>query len=93
MTPRRVLVALVLALLLTARGIWLLAADDPKPAPLTEIETLRVQNVALEGQIVQRALNDWQAKVAKLKADLEAPRAGWVWSPDTGAWTPKETKK
>jgi hypothetical protein len=62
------------------------AQDVPKPAPYTEVETLRIENVALEREIVQRALSDWQVKVAKLKADLEASRPGWVWSPETGKW-------
>ena len=57
------------------------------PAPFTEIEALRIQNVNLEGVIVQRALQDWQAKVAALKADLEKTRKGWEWTPETGQWT------
>lgn len=62
------------------------------PAPFTEVETLRVQNANLEGQLVQRAVADWQAKVAKLKADLESTRPGWSWAPESGAWTAKEKK-
>ena len=38
-------------------------ALHPQPAPLTEVEALRVQNVNLERVIVQRALDDWQKKV------------------------------
>ena len=63
--------------------------------PSTEIEQLRIQNANLEGAIVQRAVQDWQAKVAKLKADLESARPGHVWNHETGAWTakPKEPTK
>lgn len=57
-----------------------------KPAPLTEIEQLKVQVINLEGAIVRRAVEDWQQKVAKLKADLEATRPGFRWIPETGAW-------
>ena len=60
--------------------------------PYTEIEQLRIQNAQLEGAIVQRAVQDWQAKVAKLKADLEAKRPNWEWSPDTGEWKPRPEK-
>lgn len=56
------------------------------PAPLTEIEALRVENLQLQRVIVQNALNDWQAKVRVLKADLERPRPDWEWEPDTGTW-------
>jgi len=64
-----------------------------RPAPYSEIETLRIQNVALERVVVQHAMTDWQAKVKALKADLEAERHGWSWNPDTGEWTalPKES--
>lgn len=55
--------------------------------PLTEIEVLRVQNVALERVVVQHALTDWQHKVQALKADLERVRPGFTWNPDTGEWT------
>lgn len=61
-------------------------ADAPAPAPFTEIEQLRVQNVNLERAIVQRAVTDWEAKRALLKADLERARPGWTWDPDSGAW-------
>ena len=40
-------------------------APPPSPAPLTEVESLRVQNVNLERVIVQRALDDWQKKVLR----------------------------
>lgn len=76
---RRLLLALALTVSVTAQ-------EKPAPAPLTELEALRVQNANLERVIVQRAVTDWQAKVATLKADLEAKRPGWRWSPETGEW-------
>lgn len=68
-----------------------LHAADATPPPLTEVESLRVQNVNLERVLVQRALDDWQKKVLALKADLEKARPGWQWNPETGQWseTPK----
>ena len=79
------------------RFAWFLAAflliaqpPAPQPAPLTDVEALRVQNVNLERVIVQRALDDWQKKVQTLKADLERARGDkWDWNPETGAWTAK----
>lgn len=62
------------------------------PAPLTELEALRVQVVNLERVIVQRSVEDWQKKVAALKAELEAARSGWEWSSETGEWQKKESK-
>lgn len=79
---------LLLSLLLLAQA----PVSAPQPAPLTEVEALRVQNVNLERVIVQRALDDWQKKVAALKADLEKTRPGWLWNPDTGQWTKAEPK-
>jgi hypothetical protein len=63
------------------------AQDARHPAPYTEIERLRIENVGLERVIVQRALDDWRAKVAVVKADLERARPGWTWNPETGEWT------
>ena len=59
-----------------------------KPAPYTDVEALRIENVRLEGQIVQRAIADWQAKVKALKADLEKVRSGFTFNPETGEWAP-----
>lgn len=63
--------------------------------PYSEIEQLKIANVNLEGAIVQRAVQDWQAKVTRLKADLERVRPGWTWQPDSGAWAevPKAASK
>lgn len=77
---------LLLSLLLLAQT----PVAAPTPAPLTELEALRVQNVNLERVIVQRALDDWQKKVQALKADLEKARPGWTWNPETGEWTAKK---
>ncbi len=84
----RILLALVLAL------STLIAADDPvKPAPLTEVESLRAQNLSLERVIIERQVSDWQAKQEKLKADIEAARVGWIWNPIDGKFSPKEPVK
>ena len=83
----------LLLLLVLCASVGLRAAPDA-PAPLSELESLRVQNVNLERVIVQRALDDWQKKVAALKADLERARGDkWDWNPDTGAWTAKPKPK
>jgi len=79
---RRIL--LLIALLLAAPVL----AQDAKPAPYTEIEALKIQNVNLEGAIVRRAVDDWQKKVAALKAELEKARPGFVWNPEDGSWAP-----
>lgn len=76
--------ALGIVVLLTAGAAF--AAQDAKPAPYTEVEALRIENVRLEGQIVQRAIADWQAKVKALKADLERVRPGFTFNPETGEW-------
>lgn len=68
--------AILLALLLIAVPV---TAQDAKPAPLTEIESLRVQNVNLKVAILRD-------EIAHLKADLEHSRPGWIWNPDTGEW-------
>ena len=80
--------ALLLALALLAVPVR--AADSP--APFTEVELLRIENTRLEGVLLQRQLDDWQAKKAKLKADVERTRDGWLWDPDSGAFTKKATK-
>lgn len=59
-------------------------AQSPGPAPLTEIESLRVQNVNLKAALLRD-------EIAHLKADLEAKRPGWNWNPDDGAWTAVKT--
>lgn len=74
---------LLLVVLLT---VSVTAQEKPGPAPYTEVEALRIENANLERAIVQRAVTDWQAKVAKLKADLEAKRPGFSWNPETGEW-------
>ncbi len=67
--------------------------QDASPAPFSEVEALRVQVVNLEGAILQRKVDDWEAKRAKLKADLEAARPGWRWNPETGQFTKAEPKQ
>lgn len=73
-------------------ALLLVQTPAPQPAPLTEIEALKVQNLNLERIIVQRALDDWRAKQAALKAEIEKPRPGFDWNPETGAWSAKEKK-
>jgi len=71
------------------KAINLINPDPPRPAqpaPYTEVEALKIQNVQLEGTIVQRAVEDWRKKVAALKAELESKRVGWKWLPETGEW-------
>ncbi len=80
----------VVCFALFALGVVYVAADDPvKPAPLTEVESLRAQNLSLERVIIERQVSDWQVKQEKLKADIEAARAGWTWNPIDGQFTPK----
>ena len=71
--------SLLLILLLVAP----LSAQTDAPS-LTPVETLRLENVRLEGVIIQREIADWNAKRAALKADLERDRLGWVFDMDTG---------
>lgn len=73
-------------LLAFALAVTVTAQEKPAPAPLTELEAAKVQIVNLERVIVQRAVDDWRAKQAALKAELESKRPGWVWNPDTGEW-------
>lgn len=82
---------LLLALLLLTQA----PSVAPKPEPYSAVEQLRVENMKLERVIVDRAVQDWQTKALKLKADLEAQRKGFVWNPDTDTWTaiPKDTPK
>lgn len=76
---------LFIVLLLAAVSVT--AQEKPaQPAPFTEVEALKVQNANLERILVQRALDDWRAKVAALKGELEAKRPGWVWNYETGEW-------
>lgn len=78
-------------------GIGSVRAQSPAVPvqPYSEIEQLKIQNVNLEGAIVQRAVQDWQAKVAALKADLESRRPGWTFEPASGTWAavPKVEKE
>jgi hypothetical protein len=62
---------------------------QPVLPPLTEIETLRIENVRLASLVLQRELDEFQAKRAKLKADLEAARPGWTYDLDTGKFVVK----
>lgn len=62
----------------------------PQPEPLTEVEALRVENVRLESLVLQRQLDDFRVKRAKLTADLEAKRPGWRYDADTGRFTAME---
>lgn len=81
------MVSRILLTLLLAAPVVSAQAPSVPVHPYTETESLRIENTRLEAVIVQRALSDWQAKVAKLKADLEAARPGWTWNPESGAWT------
>lgn len=74
---RRLLLVFVLA-------TPLFAAQADAPAPLTQVESLRMENVRLEGAIIQREIADWTAKRAALKADLEKDRLGWIFDLETG---------
>lgn len=60
-----------------------------RPEPLTEVEALKMRVLQLEGQLLDRVVKDWHAKVAELKTDIETPRPGWTFSPDTGQWSAK----
>jgi hypothetical protein len=80
-------VLLTLACLLS---VPLHASDNP--APLTQVETLRIENSRLESVIIQRELDDWRARRATLKADLEGARPGWVWNSETGAFSKAPAK-
>jgi hypothetical protein len=71
----------------------LFAQDAAQPAPFTDIENLRLENTRLEGVIVQRAVKDWEAKVAALKADIEKARPGFTWDAQTGQFSPIPQKK
>jgi hypothetical protein len=76
-------ILLVLALLA-------LSSDQIKsPAPLTEVEQLRVQNLNLERVIIERQMQDWTVKQQKLKADIELARPGYTWDPTTGQFATK----
>lgn len=72
---KRILYLLVPLLLLAVPAI----TQDARPAPFTEVESLRVQNVNLQVALLRREISD-------LKADLERARPGWVWNPDDGSW-------
>lgn len=68
-----------------------LAAQDA-PAPLTEVERLRVENSNLKAQLLQVQLDAFNAERAALVRDLEAPRAGWTWDMAAGTFTKKASK-
>ena len=57
---------------------------------LTEVESLKLENLRLAARLLDRAVQDWQAKVAALKAAVEQTRAGWTFTPQTGQWTRSE---
>lgn len=78
---------LSLALLL---ALTLGQAPAPQPEPLTEVEALRVENIRLESLVLQRQLDDFRAKRAKLTADLEAKRPGWRYDAEAGTFSKKE---
>jgi hypothetical protein len=59
------------------------------PAPLTEVERLRVENITLKSQLLQIQLDAFQAERAKLVQDIEAPRVGWTWDLATGKFEKK----
>lgn len=84
-TRRAIAVCLLVALL----GPFVALAQPPTVPvqPYSEVEQLKIQNINLEGAIVRRAVEDWQLKVARLKAELEMRRPGFAWNPETGAWT------
>jgi len=83
---KRAALAVALFLALVA---WLPLDARDVPPPLVEVEQLRVENLRLEGVIIQQELQQWQAKRTKLKADLENVRPGWLWNPDTNTFTEK----
>lgn len=62
-------------------------AQDASPAPFTEIEALRVQNLNLRGALLQRELADYQRDLAALKVQIEEKRPGWTWDAETGKFT------
>jgi hypothetical protein len=77
-----------------------LSAQESKPIPYTEIESLRLQNVSLEGQAIEEAKRTvaeretrWREHALMLKKDLEAARPGWTFSLETGQWAAPVAKK
>lgn len=81
---RASLLALVLLL-----GVPLVAQEAP--APLTEIERLRIENCQLKAQILQIHIDAFQADRATLVRTIEAPRPGWALDLATGTFTKKAT--
>lgn len=75
------------ALLLACVASLSAQESAPQPAPFTDVEALRVENVRLEGVVLQMQITGWQAKRDRLKAELEQSRPGWSWNPETGQWT------
>jgi hypothetical protein len=65
----------------------------PDVPPLTELERLKIENVRLEGALIQRELDDWQAKKARLKLEIDAARPGWTWEPESGVFTATKPTK
>jgi ABC-type phosphate transport system auxiliary subunit len=62
--------------------------DTTQPT-LTETERLKIKVLQLEGQLVDRTVQDWHAKTAQLKTELETTRPGWEFDTDTGGWKPR----
>lgn len=81
---RAILLALVLLF-----GAPLVAQEAP--APLTEIERLRVENSNLKAQLLQIQLDAFQVERATLVRGIEAMRPGWTWDIATGTFTKKAT--
>ena len=61
-----------------------------QPEPFSELESLKLKNLRLEGQLLDRAVSDWHRATAALKAELEKTREGWIWQTDTGQWQRKQ---
>lgn len=93
----RVLQTVVLLLIMA--GALAVSAQEakapslPAPAPFTEVESLRIQNLNLKTALVQRAIEDLNKDKAVLKADIEKARPGYAWDPETGQFSIKATPK
>lgn len=72
---------------------FVVSAQGSKPATLTEIEALKVENLNLQRVILERQIADWQGKQAHVKAEIEQARPGWTWNPETGDFQPKDTAR
>lgn len=67
-----------------------LIARTDTATPLTELEALKIENVRLEGIVIQREVTDWQAKRVALIREIETARPGWTFNADSATFTKKD---